>query len=1227
MQNPLTQQKHTEPVTHPDFRLPVLVNRRRVIATGEDKANITGYQWTRPKVIPQGFVERRNTKGKFLDYMLTETVTIQDVDGRAKHTIKTSYYEADKRTLKDKPKRSVGEYDEYLAGAYHGTLSRNWKPEQLTLSQVIDELNSGFSVAPGLFNNPPDKSFRSKEFHVLSHFILFDGEVWSNVSHPVPETLDKLIEIYPDMPTDFYWVGESINSRTHLKPELRTRLVLVLPEPIYKEQAELWETVIEATVAKYPFIDKNVGKDEVRLSFGNARPESENRFLGGVVSHDTFAQWTQEASEKEAKAEALRLETEKQTAENKARQAEKNAVTTEMKRRGHTIAENKDPIREYCKVNPETLLLDNGLATRLTGNTWNWYESSQGRSFELVESQHVGWALKIFSSTMQGSHPEADSTKPVNAHRFILYHLHTLDITKDSDKHAIRCILADDGYGTHPDEYKKAKRGEKVTGVREGLVSPLELRRAEPPLPNETRAERVMRTVEENEVEIKKAFSQEARVVGLRGATGDGKTESVIIEAKNGKRVAMTLPNLPVAEQIHNRFLDAQCGSTLWHSRFHGYKDDKDAPAETKITPESPFDERVRAFYQGAVICVDPLKCEVSQKKGIPAPIGVCMDCPVQDECAKNAYLSQMPAAQSTHVLCIAMPKLFIDPSFSGFFTQLTSPPKKDVLPDIAKAKPKAKPKGTERLHVIDEAKAHDMFIDYSLDKERLQQWVRDWSGHKLGMFAEMAIQILEVKAKTLDPYDLAVLVNDYDDDDIAEMARQAAHFRVRYIRSAESKADPETNKPLAKHAVQFDNGRIVFIAFDFDAYERLIELGISAMQPAEIEPFGYFMLTASQAFRFGIYRNETVDDFAEIPRLYESEKWTCFQQLKAFVARYKRKADAPISYFQGVLHWVNPPVLHDRVKHLVCMSATLQKIGLERAYNSEKVTFIETAAAKWVDGYRAFQVRSGAYPRRSLLEYTPDYKTVIGIGQTGARFLDLIETEIKRDRKVKHVIITVDAIVKMMRSDLLKKHPNLLNVHSFHTMEGLDYTDTGIVFWVLGCPNVKNNVIDDRAKVIYGDDEIPLNYEYDKETGTYLDERLQACWEGEVSALMTQAVGRARLNRLRNTVIVFSNVLIPDFTGRAVGFVPEDLEVASGLDNLMKVANHRTDAEKEASKPHKETRQEREAKRAASRDLKAEQKAEVYRLYNAGMSKADIHRRTKVSRPTINDWLSESSF
>ena len=1186
-------------------KYPVLVNRKRVVATAEDKANITNFRFTRPKVIPDGFVERRNSKGELLDYKLIEPITFQDVDGRVKHTIKTAYYEVDKRTLKDKPKRSVGEYDEYLAGAYHGKLSRNWKPTQLTLSEIISELNAGYGITPGLFNNPPDKSFRSKEHHVSSVFMLFDGDAWTP-EHPPPTNLDDFIKRYPDLLTDFFWIGESINSRTQLKPELRTRLMLLLPEEIYRENEVLWQTVINAFVEKYPFIDKNVGNDEVRLSFGNARPESENRILGGFVSHETFTQWKQTARKKETEAERARVETEKQKAENAKRKAEKKAVTTELKRRGHAIAENKDPLHEYCEVNPETLLIENGLASHLSGNTWNWYESSQGRSFELVESPHVKWALKIFSSTMQGSHPDADSTKPVNAHRFILYHQHRLDISKDADKHGLRCILADAGYGTHPDDYKKAKRGEKVAGVREGLVSPLELRRPEPPLPTEP-VERVMRTLDENEPEIRKAFEHGARVVAIRAGTGDGKTEVVIIIAKDGRHVALTVPSLPVAEQIHNRFLDANCGAMLWHQRFHGYNE-KYEENDTRITPDAPFEERVRAFHKGEVVCVDPVKCKASQERGIPAPVGVCANCPLQADCGNTGYLSQIPAAQNSHVLTLAYPKLFIDPAFAGFFSQLS----------------KGQPK--ERLHVIDEAKAHDLFIDCELHKEQLQQWVKDWQGEKLGMFAEAVLTLLEVE--TADPYEIAKAVNALDDDDLSTLGWQASRFRVGYNRSEQIKLDPDTDGVLARHGVQFESQGFAFIAVDFDAYERLLELGEPVMQPSEIQDTGHMALTPSQAFRFDVYRNETPDDFREIPRIYESELWTCFQQLKVFAERYQRREDAPIWYQLGVLHWVNAPVLHSRVKHLVCMSATLQREGFKRAFDSlpsEQVAFIETPPTHWVDGHRAFQVRSGKYSRATILEREHGtFGKIKGLSDTGKRFISLIETELKRDRKKKHVIITINAIVDMHRAELLKKHANLIDVHSFHKMEGLDYKESGLVFWVIGCPDVELDVVRNQAKVIYGNDTELLNYEYDDETGTYVDERLQRCWQALVADLLKQAVGRARLNRLANTVFVFSNVLISDYTGRAVGFVPEDLEVAAGLDTLSTVAKRRIESEKEATENPKQTARQREKE---ARNLKAEKKTEVYRLYNAGMSKTGIKERTGISRPTIDKYLKEAPF
>ena len=78
-------------------KYPGLVNRKRVIATLEDKANITGYRWIRPQKIAQSFVENRSKKGDFLHYSLIEPVNILDVDGKEKVTIKTSYYEQDRQ--------------------------------------------------------------------------------------------------------------------------------------------------------------------------------------------------------------------------------------------------------------------------------------------------------------------------------------------------------------------------------------------------------------------------------------------------------------------------------------------------------------------------------------------------------------------------------------------------------------------------------------------------------------------------------------------------------------------------------------------------------------------------------------------------------------------------------------------------------------------------------------------------------------------------------------------------------------------------------------------------------------------------------------------------------------------------------------------------------------------------------------------------------------------------
>ena len=1025
-----------------------LVNRRRVIATLEDKANITGYRWTLPQKIPQGFIENHSRNGEFLHNARTGPVTIRDVDGRDKHTICTAYYEQDQLTLKEKPKPAVGEWVEGLAGRYHGRNSRNWEQEHLTLNEIIEVLNAGFAFAPGRFNPPEGESLRSGDYCEHRQIILLDGDEWTD-RHPSPPDFHQLLELYPDLPKDFYWVGESISSRSSLKPELRTRLLLVLPKPIYKGETELWETVIDALVTKYPFIARGVGVDKVRLSFGNARPECENRVLGAMVSLDTFTQWQHIAREKSEKAQALRLQTQRLKAERTARLEKDNALKTELARRGHAIdTENKDPIYEFCEADPVALLTDYSLATHLAGNAWNWHDSSPGRSFELSDG-----IIKPFSNTMQTASPETEGTKPVNAHRFILYYLHKLDISRDRDKHELRCILADAGYGRHPDVYKQSKRAVKVAGVREGLVSPLEIRSAAPPLPKE-HIRRALQTLEQNAPEIAKAFQQKARVVGLRSGTGEGKTEYVIILAVEGSAIAMSLNTIPLAAQVYDRFDKAETQAFLWHSRWYGYQNKKQVNL-------IPLRQRIRAFERGDLLCIKPHLCKASQDRGVTAPVAVCSRCEVQDACRAKGYLSQTEIAQQTQALCIAQPKLFIDPTYRGFFKQLS----------------KGQP--SDRICVIDEAKAHNMFLECSLSKAVLQQWVSDFSGEYLGEFAEMVLEMLEVHS--VSPYEVAALVDKFEDKDLRELSRQCVRYRLPYKRIRRGYTDKKSGNALAYHCVEFQGSVSAYIAVDYDAYDLLQAADLPTLQPQEVSEQGYMTLTPSQAFALGVYKPGDLQGINALPRLWETSNWTPFQQLKAFIERYKREVDAPIWYSDGVLYWVIPPVVHKRVKRLVCMSATLQKEAFERAFDSVETTFIETPPTHWVDGAKAFQVRTGAYPRRSLFDsvYDPEKKKwqPLRLTDSGGRYLGYIENEVARDKSVKHVLITMKGILDLCGKELTKTHKNL-TLMSFHKMEGLDFTDSGVVFWIFGCPEVSEDIIAWRAKVLYGNDSEALNYD-----------------------------------------------------------------------------------------------------------------------------------------------------
>lgn len=915
-------------------RYAYLVNRTTVIDTLESKANITGFKYTRPANVNTEFTEKKDKKREFLYYEQTTPVEIVDVDGTVKKTVITSYYQQDKVTPYSNKKPMIGIPKKYLAGKYHGRKSSNWKQEYLTLQEIIDALNAGYAIAPGEFQVPEGESIRRAEYCISRQFILFDADEWT-AEHPASTDISELIEQYPKLTNDFYWIGENISSRSSLKSELRCRLMLVLPTPIKKGDEMLWQTVIDSIVAKYPFIARGVGIDKVRLSFGNARPDCESRTLNGFVSEQTFNTWKQKASEKSEQIEKDKQELAEQKArQEKARQREQQ-TRTELKKRGYQLTDQStDPIAEFIKTDSATLLTKHSIATHLQGNEWNFTGSGAGRSLVLENG-----IIKPFSNTAQEASPADDPTTPVNAHRFIAFIEFGLDMTKQSDRRQLRCELANAGYGTHPDVYKEIKRKEKVLAVREGLESPLALRPAAQSLPSEQeRIKESLSTLQDNTKEIAKAFREQNRIVAVAAGTGEGKTENAITYAVDGGELFMTLNSIPLAEQVHQRFTKAETNAFLWCSRSKGYTDDIE---------KASLRERIKLFQDSKIICIKPELIDAAERKGLHPKTVICNQCEVQDECHKYGYLSQKPKAQTTQVLCVAMPKAFTDPASKNFYTEVTLNKSKDLI------------------NVIDEVKTHDLFITCELSKQRLQEWNTYWKGKALSEFAKKALTQLEVENN---PYAVVETVSELTDAEIEKLSYQACRYNVAYEMIDEGAICKKTNKTLANYSLLFDNDIKAYVALDGKCYDILLNKNLPALRLVETKEKGSIALTPEQTFKLGIFKTDTIQDINNIPSTYCSSDWTPFQQLRIFANRYKRKEDAPIEYKNDTLTWTIPPMIHSKIKKLICMSATLDETLFNRTFDNDKTSFIKTTPTPHADGAKSYQIRTGAYPRRSLL-------------------------------------------------------------------------------------------------------------------------------------------------------------------------------------------------------------------------------------------------------------------
>ncbi|MDE0682366.1 MAG: hypothetical protein OXI63_05570, partial [Candidatus Poribacteria bacterium] len=336
-------------------------------------------------------------------------------------------------------------------------------------------------------------------------------------------------------------------------------------------------------------------------------------------------------------------------------------------------------------------------------------------------------------------------------------------------------------------------------------------------------------------------------------------------------------------------------------------------------------------------------------------------------------------------------------------------------------------------------------------------------------------------------------------------------------------------------------------------------------------------LMPIADAIGLGILDATTVDNIQEFPKVCGNPNWTFWHQLKYFFAHYTRDTDAPMRWEDEVLQFWMPPVLHPSVKHFLITASALYDGHLNRAFLDAKTEILHTQPMAWVPGNRVFQIRTGIYPRRAILDLSNTWD-ILGMSETGNHIFLRIQAEIEKDPNIKHGIIAHVHAIEQLEN--IAKNKNVCFLTGFRKEEGLETAfQEAQVIWVVGMPEMGPRAILERAQILFGNDAEPLSYEMEPESHRYKDERVQSVYEIEVARIFTQIIELAQLNHLANKkVMLITGFRIPEITDRpeTLLFDWADFEVAGGLDKLSEViaTRQRFETERDNLTP-KSSRQE----------------------------------------------------
>ena len=627
---------------------------------------------------------------------------------------------------------------------------------------------------------------------------------------------------------------------------------------------------------------------------------------------------------------------------------------------------------------------------------------------------------------------------------------------------------------------------EKMRAVQEGHLSPLAIKRPGPVLTKQAHSEPEL-------FDIADILETDARVIGietgLRHPEKNREIEGAFLERGP---LLLSMPTIEYCKKA-DQYWTAEGFSVgaMWQPDHLAYV----------INDVSPDELLKRPFARGN-LCIDSKRYKALYLKGGNSHHILCPKCPVHEACLESGFHSQHKKVSGADV-CITEYKIrqvLLDPlwEFSGdyFFDD------------------------RDRVCIVSDMYASDMFVKYDLSVEWLKKWIQYWECSVLGDFAHAMLNAIRIYEQDLT-------------DNIVK--------RVRAVVKA------------------FEGAEETLI-------EQMCQVNV-AVEDAD----GCIGMSMKDAVAFGILNIDTVKSIKKIQPTLFNPNWTYFHQLKRFFEHYKHDADAPMWYEKNQLRYWIPPVLHPRIKKLVILSPSLCEAHLRKVFPNEPFEIYSLGTKETLAGNRVYQLRSEVHSPHSLLNYDLDWDA-LGLSSMGTRFVIGTHREIVRASDTQHTLIFpayMDGVLKdTLKIGNTKSMSFYKNIPEYARVLRAEFEGPNVI-WVFSTPYWPPKLIWKYAKILFGDEAEPLDYSVSMNPYVFKDERLQKISDQYARHALIGMLTYSGLKDSCKTIVLNTALWVPGITDalKTTLFDWEDFEIAGGLDKLPETIARREAFEAEAAK------------------------------------------------------------